>query len=50
MTAALKVAPRMGLGAMTGRRYINSLQDGRDVWIDGERVPDVTVAPGIQGS
>ena len=27
-------------GAMTGERYRKSLQDGREVWIDGERVAD----------
>ena len=26
-----------GLGAMTGKRFIESLKDGREVWIDGER-------------
>ena len=30
------------LGPMTGRRYIDSLKDGREVWIDGARVEDVT--------
>ena len=30
---------------MTGRRYIDSLGDGREVWIDGERVADVTKHP-----
>ena len=25
-----------GLGAMTGARYIESLKDGREVWLDGE--------------
>ena len=28
-------------GAMTGARYIDSLRDGRDVWLDGKRVDDV---------
>ena len=28
-------------GAMTGARYIESLKDGRDVWLDGKRVDDV---------
>ena len=30
------------LGAMTGARYIESLKDGREVWLDGEKVQDVT--------
>jgi aromatic ring hydroxylase len=33
------------LGAMTGRRYIDSLRDGREVWLDGKRVDDVTTHP-----
>src|SRR5690348_8657272 len=33
------------LGAMTGRRYIDSLRDGREVWLDGKRVEDVTTHP-----
>ena len=38
-----------GLGAMTGARYIESLKDGREVWLDGEKVPDVTVHPALTG-
>jgi len=29
----------------TGRNYIESLRDGREVWIDGERVEDVPTHP-----
>ena len=29
----------------TGKDYIESLRDGREVWIDGERVTDVTTHP-----
>ena len=36
------------MGAMTGRRYIESLRDGREVWIDGEQVRDVTVHPAFK--
>jgi biotin carboxylase len=36
------------LGPMTGRRYIDSLKDGREVWIDGERVADVTTHPAFK--
>ena len=28
------------LGAMTGARFIESLKDGREVWLDGEKVQD----------
>src|ERR1051325_9393299 len=35
-------------GAMTGERYIKSLKDGRTVWIDGEKVADITVHPAFK--
>ena len=35
-------------GAMTGERYINSLKDGRTVWIDGQKVPDITIHPAFK--
>ena len=38
-----------GLGAMTGARYIESLKDGREVWLDGEKVKDVTTHPAFTG-
>ncbi|HLF79498.1 MAG TPA: 4-hydroxyphenylacetate 3-hydroxylase N-terminal domain-containing protein [Dehalococcoidia bacterium] len=36
------------LGAMTGARYIESLRDGREVWLDGKRVDDVTTHPAFR--
>jgi aromatic ring hydroxylase len=36
------------LGAMTGRRYLDSLRDGREVWLDGQRVDDVTAHPAFR--
>ena len=36
------------VGPMTGRRYLDSLRDGREVWIDGERVEDVTTHPAFK--
>ena len=33
---------------MTGAEYLESLRDGRDVWIYGERVKDVTVHPAFR--
>ncbi len=36
-------------GAMTGKRYLQSLNDGREVWLDGQRVPDVTQHPAFTG-
>ncbi len=36
-------------GAMTGERYIASLNDGREVWLDGEKVADVTTHAAFAG-
>jgi 4-hydroxyphenylacetate 3-monooxygenase len=33
------------MGARTGKEYIEGLRDDREVWIDGERVDDVTTHP-----
>jgi aromatic ring hydroxylase len=32
-------------GTMDGRRYVESLRDGREVWLHGEKVADVTRHP-----
>ncbi len=34
----------------TGAEYMQSLRDGREVYIDGERVPDVTTHPALRNS
>ena len=34
-------------GAMTGARYIESLRDGREVWLDGHRID---LPPGVLGN
>jgi 4-hydroxyphenylacetate 3-monooxygenase len=34
----------------TGAEYIQSLQDGREVYIDGDRVADVTTHPAFHNS
>jgi aromatic ring hydroxylase len=34
---------------MTGSRYIESLKDGREVWLDGSKVDDVTTHPAFSG-
>ena len=31
----------------TGAQYLASLQDGREVWMHGQRIADVTAAPGL---
>src|SRR5260221_11217168 len=51
-------APRRKLGAYvrsgsdamlrTGDQYRDSIRDGREVWIDGERVADVTTHPAFK--
>lgn len=35
-------------GALTGERYVQSLRDGREVWLDGEKV-DVSTHPAFAG-
>ena len=35
-------------GAMTGRRYIESLKDARTVWIDGQKATDITTHPAFK--
>jgi 4-hydroxyphenylacetate 3-monooxygenase oxygenase component len=37
-------------GVRNGAAYIESLRDGREVWIDGERVADVTRDPRFRGA
>ncbi len=32
----------------TGEQYRDGLRDGREVWIDGERVKDVTRHPALK--
>jgi len=41
----LVATPNSARGAMTGARYIESLRDGREVWLDGRKIDDVTVHP-----
>jgi 4-hydroxyphenylacetate 3-monooxygenase len=35
---------------LTGEEYLESLRDGREVWLDGERVEDVTTHPAFRNS
>ncbi|MEM7404146.1 MAG: 4-hydroxyphenylacetate 3-monooxygenase, oxygenase component [Pseudomonadota bacterium] len=37
----------IGDGIRTGAQYLEGLQDGREVWMQGERVSDVTAHPGL---
>ena len=44
MSPATRTAP------LTGAEYLESLRDGREVWIDGERVADVTTHPAFRNA
>lgn len=33
-----------------GQRFINSLKDGRNVWLQGQRIEDITVHPAFKGT
>ena len=39
-----------GAGPLTGEEYLESLRDGRTVYIDGERVGDVTAHPAFRNA
>lgn len=36
------------MGVRTGKEYLEGLRDGREVWLGGERVADVTEHPGLR--
>lgn len=38
------------MGLLTGAQYLESLKDGREVWIYGERVKDVTTHPAFRNA
>src|SRR5919199_5912397 len=35
---------------LTGQEYLESLRDGREIWLYGERVPDVTTHPAFRNT
>ena len=37
-------------GPYTGQEYLESLRDGREIWIYGERVKDVTAHPAFRNT
>jgi 4-hydroxyphenylacetate 3-monooxygenase len=41
---------RAGTRPFTGDEYLDSIRDGREVWINGERVDDVTTHPAFRNS
>src|SRR5919204_1994243 len=40
--------PATATRPLTGQEYLESLRDGREVWIYGERVTDVTTHPAVR--
>ena len=40
--------PATATRPLTGQEYLESLRDGREVWIYGERVTDVTTHPAFR--
>jgi 4-hydroxyphenylacetate 3-hydroxylase N terminal len=51
MTAALRtVEPAHATLPCTGAEYLESLKDGREIYIYGERVKDVTTHPAFRNS
>lgn len=34
----------------SGREYLESLRDGREIWLDGERIEDITAHPGFRAT
>ncbi len=47
--ATAATAKPLGPGAFDGKRYLASLRDGREVWLNGEKVKDITAHPTFQG-
>ena len=43
-------APAAATKALTGAEYLETLRDGREVWIDGERIADVTTHPAFRNA
>jgi len=44
------MATEIGVHPLTGAEYLESLRDGREIYIDGERVSDVTTHPAFRNS
>jgi len=38
------------VGARTGKEFLEGLRDAREIWLDGERVADVTTHPALRGA
>src|SRR5207244_9164882 len=51
-TETSKTAPAVdkAVRPMTGQEYLESLRDGREIWLYGERVKDVTTHPAFRNT
>src|SRR6266403_2389622 len=47
-TSSSKESDTVGVRPFTGEEYLESLRDGREIWIYGERVKDVTTHPAFR--
>jgi 4-hydroxyphenylacetate 3-monooxygenase len=47
---ATEAQPAVTGHLLTGENYLDSLRDGREVWLNGERVADVTAHPAFRNS
>jgi 4-hydroxyphenylacetate 3-monooxygenase oxygenase component len=47
--APAAIGPGKGTGARTGRQFLESLKDGREIWLRGERIADVSTHPLFAG-
>jgi len=50
MATETATTPHVSSRPFTGSEYLESLRDGREVWIYGERVKDVTVHPAFRNA
>ncbi|MGE0540153.1 MAG: 4-hydroxyphenylacetate 3-hydroxylase N-terminal domain-containing protein [Dehalococcoidia bacterium] len=50
MTSESAAATATQTRPMTGDEYLESLRDGREIWLYGERVADVTTHPGFRNT
>src|SRR5437899_7133671 len=47
-TSSSMESDTVGVRPFTGEEYLESLRDGREIWIYGERVEDVTTHPAFR--
>src|SRR5712692_12082569 len=49
-TSSSMESDTVGVRPFTGQEYLESLRDGREIWIYGERVKDVTTHPAFRNT